>query len=153
MAAAVSVRAVPSPGSRRGLYDPSFEHDACGMGLVANLHGTASHGLVDQSLTVLERHHHRLRIDCVVGVPPERLAASGLDVRLGCPAPAGHVVAGVEADALKPGTDVGFGAETRSRLQGSNRGFLHDVLRIGFVSQHGGRHLGEALTARFDAQD
>ncbi|HUD69208.1 MAG TPA: hypothetical protein VMQ40_03110, partial [Acidimicrobiales bacterium] len=47
------------PPGRRGLYDPSFEHDACGMGLVANLHGTASHGLVDQSLTVLERLAHR----------------------------------------------------------------------------------------------
>ena len=43
----------------QGLYDPKFEHDACGMGLVANLHGVASHGLVDQALTVLERLEHR----------------------------------------------------------------------------------------------
>jgi glutamate synthase (NADPH/NADH) large chain len=54
----VSLRAATPPG-RQGLYDPSFEHDACGMGLVAQLHGTASHGLVDQSLTVLERLAHR----------------------------------------------------------------------------------------------
>ncbi len=42
-----------------GLYDPSFEHDACGMGLVADLHGRASHQLIDQGLTVLERLAHR----------------------------------------------------------------------------------------------
>ena len=54
----MSAGPVPPP-TRRGLYDPSFEHDACGMGLLAQLHGTASHGLVDQSLTVLERLAHR----------------------------------------------------------------------------------------------
>ena len=43
----------------KGLYDPKFEHDACGMGLIANLHGIASHRLVDQALTVLERLEHR----------------------------------------------------------------------------------------------
>ena len=42
-----------------GLYDPAYEHDACGMGLVANVHGIKSHGLVDQALTVLERLEHR----------------------------------------------------------------------------------------------
>ena len=31
-----------------GLYDPAFEHDACGIGLVADLHGRPSHGLVGQ---------------------------------------------------------------------------------------------------------
>jgi len=42
-----------------GLYDPAFEHDACGMGLVADLSGRRSHRLVDQGLTVLERLAHR----------------------------------------------------------------------------------------------
>ncbi len=45
--------------SAQGLYDPAFEHDACGMGLVADLHGRRSHGLLDQALTVLERLEHR----------------------------------------------------------------------------------------------
>ena len=43
----------------RGLYDPRFEHDACGVGFVADLHGRASHGIVDDALTILENLAHR----------------------------------------------------------------------------------------------
>jgi glutamate synthase (NADPH/NADH) large chain len=43
----------------RGLYDPRFEHDACGVGFVADLHGRASHGIVANALTVLENLAHR----------------------------------------------------------------------------------------------
>ena len=42
-----------------GLYDPRFEHDACGVGMVADLHGRASHGIVDEALTILENLEHR----------------------------------------------------------------------------------------------
>ncbi|MGO8861564.1 MAG: glutamate synthase large subunit [Acidimicrobiales bacterium] len=42
-----------------GLYDASYEHDACGVGMVADLHGRASHDIVDKGLTVLERLAHR----------------------------------------------------------------------------------------------
>ena len=42
-----------------GLYDPAYEHDACGVGMVADLHGRADHGIVDRGLTVLERLAHR----------------------------------------------------------------------------------------------
>src|ERR1035438_2614493 len=41
------------------LYDPAFEHDACGVGLVADLKGRPSHALVRQGLSVLERLAHR----------------------------------------------------------------------------------------------
>jgi glutamate synthase (NADPH/NADH) large chain len=50
------------PGGRppaRGLYDPAFEHDSCGVGLVADLQGRPSHRLVAQALTVLESLAHR----------------------------------------------------------------------------------------------
>ncbi|WP_280871884.1 glutamate synthase large subunit [Streptomyces sp. MJP52] len=43
----------------QGLYDPRDEHDACGVGFVANLTGEASHTLVDQALTVLRNLEHR----------------------------------------------------------------------------------------------
>ena len=43
----------------RGLYDPRFEHDACGVGMVADLHGRKSHDIVDQALRVLENLAHR----------------------------------------------------------------------------------------------
>lgn len=41
------------------MYSPAFEKDACGMGFVTQIDGVASHGLVDQALTVLERMNHR----------------------------------------------------------------------------------------------
>jgi len=49
------------PSSRRGapLYRPEFEHDACGIALVADLHGRPSHELVDQAMRALEHLAHR----------------------------------------------------------------------------------------------
>src|ERR1700729_1277180 len=52
MAPAASVAAV-------GLYDPSFEHDACGVGFVADLAGLPSHDAVAKALTVLRNLEHR----------------------------------------------------------------------------------------------
>ena len=42
-----------------GLYDPAFEHDACGVAFVAQLSGEASHNIVSQGLTALENLDHR----------------------------------------------------------------------------------------------
>ncbi len=42
-----------------GLYDPTYEHDACGVGLIVNLHATKSHDTVDKGLQLLENMVHR----------------------------------------------------------------------------------------------
>ena len=42
-----------------GLYNPDNEHDACGVGMIVNLHGNKSHELVDSALRVLENMKHR----------------------------------------------------------------------------------------------
>ena len=42
-----------------GLYNASYEHDACGVGMVVNIHGNKSHDLVDNALRVLENMEHR----------------------------------------------------------------------------------------------
>src|SRR4051812_43911291 len=42
-----------------GLYDPRFEHDACGVALVARLDNRPSHDVVDKALTALENLEHR----------------------------------------------------------------------------------------------
>ncbi|MBA2764645.1 MAG: glutamate synthase large subunit [Thermoleophilaceae bacterium] len=42
-----------------GLYDPAFEHDACGIGAVARLDAVATHDTVVKALTVLDRLDHR----------------------------------------------------------------------------------------------
>ncbi len=43
----------------RGLYRSEYEHDACGVGMIVNIHGNKSHELVDQALRVLENMRHR----------------------------------------------------------------------------------------------
>ncbi|MDA8310223.1 MAG: glutamate synthase large subunit [Actinomycetota bacterium] len=49
----------PAGAARPGLYDPRFEHDACGIGMVARLSGEPGHDIVQRALTVLERLAHR----------------------------------------------------------------------------------------------
>ena len=43
----------------KGLYQTAYEHDACGVGMVVNIHGGKSHELVDHALKVLENMEHR----------------------------------------------------------------------------------------------
>ncbi len=44
---------------QKGLYSSAYEHDACGVGMVVNIHGAKSHELVDNALKVLENMEHR----------------------------------------------------------------------------------------------
>lgn len=41
------------------MYNAEYEHDACGVGMVVNIHGNKSHELVDNALKVLENMRHR----------------------------------------------------------------------------------------------
>ena len=43
----------------QGLYDPSNEHDACGVGFVAHIKGRKSHDIVAQGLKILHNLDHR----------------------------------------------------------------------------------------------
>jgi glutamate synthase (NADPH) large chain len=52
-----------APG-KQGLYDPSHEHDACGMGFVVDAHGRKSHAIVDQAVQVLQNLEHRGACGC-----------------------------------------------------------------------------------------
>ena len=44
---------------QQGLYNEAYEHDACGVGMIVNIHGGKSHELVDYALRVLENMEHR----------------------------------------------------------------------------------------------
>ena len=57
------------PPQAVGLYDPSFEHDACGVGMVARLDNEPTHEVVTRAITALENLEHR--------------GASGADPRTG----------------------------------------------------------------------
>jgi glutamate synthase (NADPH/NADH) large chain len=47
-----------TPG-RQGLYDPSFEHDACGVAAIVDIQGRRSHRVVADAVTALENLDHR----------------------------------------------------------------------------------------------
>src|SRR2546426_8325050 len=55
---------IPGYPSKQGLYDPRFEHDACGIGFVVNIKGEKSHEIVQQALTVLQNLDHRGACGC-----------------------------------------------------------------------------------------
>ena len=48
-----------SDSEHQGLYRSEYEHDACGVGMVANLSGEASHDIVEKGMTILKRLMHR----------------------------------------------------------------------------------------------
>ncbi len=64
---------------KQGLYDPNNEHDACGVGFVANIKGRKSHAIVRQGLTILENLTHR----GAVGADP--LAGDGAGILVQIP--------------------------------------------------------------------
>jgi hypothetical protein len=49
---------------KQGLYDPQFEHDACGIGFIAQMKGAKSHEIVAQALTILVNLDHRGACGC-----------------------------------------------------------------------------------------
>jgi glutamate synthase (NADPH/NADH) large chain len=63
---------------RQGLYDPAYEHDACGVGFVANVSGAKSHDIVDKGLEVLVNLEHRGACGC----DPDSGDGAGLIVQL-----------------------------------------------------------------------
>ena len=68
-----------SPPKRQGLYDPRNEHDACGIGFVANIKNKKSHTIVAQGLEILRNLTHR----GAVGADP--LAGDGAGILLQMP--------------------------------------------------------------------
>jgi glutamate synthase (ferredoxin) len=53
-----------TPPQAQGLYDPRFEHDACGVGFVVNIKGQRSHAVVQRGLQVLINLQHRGACGC-----------------------------------------------------------------------------------------
>ena len=52
------------PPQTQGLYDPQFDHDACGVGMVCHIKGQASHAIVSDGLQILENLAHRGACGC-----------------------------------------------------------------------------------------
>ena len=65
-------------GRQNGLYRSEYEHDACGVGMVANLSGEASHDIVVSGMTILKRLMHR----GATGNDPETGDGAGILARI-----------------------------------------------------------------------
>ena len=82
---------------KQGLYDPQFEHDACGLGFVVNIKGKKSHQLVSDALKILVNLDHRGACGCeantgdgagiLIQVPHEFFAAEAAKLGFKLPAP------------------------------------------------------------------
>ncbi|MGK0362537.1 MAG: glutamate synthase (NADPH/NADH) large chain, partial [Bradymonadia bacterium] len=63
---------------RQGLYEPSLEHDSCGIGFIAHVKGQRSHAIVRDALAVLDRMEHR----GAAGADPETGDGAGILIQL-----------------------------------------------------------------------
>ncbi|MFF5257611.1 glutamate synthase large subunit [Actinomadura viridis] len=68
----------PGLPPNQGLYDRANEHDACGVGMVADLHGRKSHDIIQNALTVLRNLDHR----GAVGAEPDDGDGVGILVQI-----------------------------------------------------------------------
>ncbi|MBV9613672.1 MAG: glutamate synthase subunit alpha, partial [Acidobacteriaceae bacterium] len=87
----------------QGLYHPAHEHDACGIGFVVNVNGTASHEIVLKGLEILVNLQHRGACGCdsetgdgagiLIQIPHEFFARETRNLGFGLPAPGEYGIA------------------------------------------------------------
>lgn len=99
---------------KQGLYDPTFEKDACGVGLLANIHGIKSHQLVEQGLQVLENMVHR----GAEGADPKTGDGAGIMVQIP------HEFILLQGIAVPEKGRYGSGLSSCQRMRNRNRHFL-----------------------------
>ena len=63
---------------KQGLYDPQFEHDACGMGFIVNLNGEKSHEVIRKGIEILINLTHRGACGC----DPETGDGAGITIQI-----------------------------------------------------------------------
>ena len=94
----------PGAPLKQGLYDPQFEHDACGLGFVVNIKGKKSHQTVSDALQILVNLDHRGAVGCeantgdgagiLLQIPHDFLAAQAVSLGFSLPMP-GHYGVGM----------------------------------------------------------
>ncbi|MBX3498926.1 MAG: glutamate synthase large subunit [Alphaproteobacteria bacterium] len=88
---------------RQGLYDPTNEHDSCGVGFVANIKGRKSHAIITQGLQILVNLDHRGAVGadplvgdgagCMIQMPDKLLRAWASRTGVALPPPGEYAVA------------------------------------------------------------
>ena len=116
---------------KQGLYDPQFEHDACGVGFVCQMKGKRSHEIIEQALTILVNLDHRGACGCEVNT------GDGAGILLQVPHKFLRKVAGVELpEPGKYGVGMFFSSPDAAQRAASARHFAK------IVTEQGQRVLG-----------
>jgi glutamate synthase (NADPH/NADH) large chain len=105
-----AVSLLKSPPAAAGLYDPSQEHDACGVGFIVDMKGRRSHGIVRQGLDILINLLHRGACGC------EANTGDGAGIMLQMPDKFFRKVAARQNMALPPAGHYGTGLVFLPRL-------------------------------------
>jgi glutamate synthase (ferredoxin) len=92
------------PPTKQGLYDPQFEHDACGVGFIVHQKGQQTHSIVDQALTILVNLDHRGACGC------ETNTGDGAGILMQVPHKFMQKVAQVEGITLPAAGEYGVGS-------------------------------------------
>ncbi len=95
----------PNPRRRRptepvGLYDPAFEHESCGVAIVARLNGVPTHETVERAITALENLEHR----GATGADPRTGDGAGILIQM-----PDELFRGIVGDELPPAGQYGVG--------------------------------------------
>ena len=153
----------PLPQHTHGLYDPRFERDACGVGLVADIGGRKSHEILDKGLEVLVNLAHRGACGCdpltgdgaglLIQIPHDfyrvRCAAEGIEL----PAPGEYGVGMVflpPDDARRSACE----ALVQQSIEAEGQRFLGwrdvpvDSSAIGFIAQESQPRIRQVFVGR-----
>src|SRR3954452_15940366 len=107
----------------QGLYDPSNEHDACGVGFVAQIKGTKSHSIVEQGLLILKNIDHR------GAVGADKLMGDGAGILIQIPDALYREEMAKQGVALPPAGEYGGGMIFLPKEHASRMAFEQEMER------------------------
>ncbi len=103
MSSSAPTRQVIAAAAQQGLYDPTQEHDACGVGFVAHIKGHKTHPIVAQGLKILENLDHR------GAVGADKLMGDGAGILIQIPDEYFRAEMALQGIALPPPGEYGVG--------------------------------------------
>ncbi len=109
--------------AQHGLYDPSNEKDACGVGFVAHIKGQRAHSIVEQGLKILENLDHR------GAVGADKLMGDGAGILIQIPDEYFRAEMAAQGVALPPPGEYGVGMIFLPKEQASRLACEHELAR------------------------